>query len=279
MARGPSKRASGDKLDWYPWYVTDWQTDERARLLDAEAQGCYRALLDHQWMEGSIPADPEMIDALLPRHSKPIGSLWACLADLFESVNGDPTRLVNPKLEKIRAQQVGYIKHQRESGSRGGKASARQRVKRDAEGGKTRRSKPTSEPTSKPAQSIEGRVESREEPPNPPPRARGAAMKPFDVIWKAAYGGELFPKGSRTGGAAAKVLWSVLGSIATELSAGRDDEIVTAEAQRRFKAFCAETPKQFVNMTKFGQTHGSYRGDRAPAAEKAVTGAFAKRKR
>lgn len=106
-----------DKAPAYQWFPKDAETDEAYRLMTYEQQGIYRALLDHQWLQGSLPKDPAVIAKLLPKvHPARFLRLWVGIAPCFAE-EGD--RLVNPKLEKQRSELATYIAERRLSGSRG----------------------------------------------------------------------------------------------------------------------------------------------------------------
>lgn len=91
----------------YEWYVADALSDEIFRQMTYEQQGIYRALLDHQWIEGSIPADPDEIKTILNWPPERFLSrqhrftrLWPLIGKKFQPI---PTgRLINLKLETQR---------------------------------------------------------------------------------------------------------------------------------------------------------------------------------
>lgn len=88
---------------WYPWYVNDVLTSERVELMSLAEEGAYRRALDRAWKKGSIPADPV-------RCAKAIGKrctakIAEAVLRMFDPVPGDPTRMVNTTLEKVREEQ------------------------------------------------------------------------------------------------------------------------------------------------------------------------------
>lgn len=108
----------------YQWYVNDARSDEIFMLMSYEQQGIYRALLDHQWIEGSIPADPKDIARLLPQLSvKRFLAVWPLISTKFQSQSDH--RLVNAKLAAQRVELSQWIHEQQEKGAKGGKAKAR----------------------------------------------------------------------------------------------------------------------------------------------------------
>lgn len=77
-----------------------------------EQEGVYRRLLDHQWMEGSIPADPQVLASLLPKMSRDrFLEIWPLVSGKFRPRGSD--RLVNDRLEVQRKIRDRYIKTQK----------------------------------------------------------------------------------------------------------------------------------------------------------------------
>lgn len=103
----------------YQWYVADADGDEIFRLMTYEQQGIYRALLDRQWVEGSIPAEPRRIFALLPKMKSfdRFQKLWALISAKFQPHGDD--RLINFRLESQRRDLDAYIGTQSANGQKG----------------------------------------------------------------------------------------------------------------------------------------------------------------
>ena len=77
-----------------------------------EQEGVYRRLLDHQWMEGSIPADPQVLASLLPKMSRDrFLEIWPLVSGKFRPRGID--RLVNDRLEVQRKERDRFVKTQR----------------------------------------------------------------------------------------------------------------------------------------------------------------------
>ncbi len=111
-----------EKAPAYQWYPKDYELDEAVKLMTYEQEGIYRRLLDHQALHGSIPADPSDVAMLVPKVSRQrFLSLWPRIAGKFASVDG---RLVNQKLERVKANTAAY----KAGKVKGGKASAEARA-------------------------------------------------------------------------------------------------------------------------------------------------------
>lgn len=111
MANGRAKSPS------YPWYPRDYEFDEEVKLMSYEQEGIYRRLLDHQWFHAGIPMDPKQIALLVPKVSpRRFLVLWHGIASKFHEADG---RLVNPKLERVRAEWDTYRSTKSHAGQKG----------------------------------------------------------------------------------------------------------------------------------------------------------------
>jgi uncharacterized protein YdaU (DUF1376 family) len=121
-----SSPASHSTSPAYQWYMKDFDSDEAVKLMTYEQEGIYRRLLDHQWLHGSIPALPNQIAMLVPKVAlKRFLSIWPGISGKFTN-KGD--RLVNQKLEKVRAATAAF-KAQKAAA---GKASAAAREQQNS---------------------------------------------------------------------------------------------------------------------------------------------------
>lgn len=112
----------GDKAPAYQWYPKDYESDEAVKLMTYEQEGIYRRLLDHQALHGGIPADVQEIAILVPKvPARRFLALWPRIAGKFKLVDG---RLVNEKLEKVKASTAAF-KAARVEGGRNSAASRR----------------------------------------------------------------------------------------------------------------------------------------------------------
>jgi hypothetical protein len=113
------------KAPAYQWYPKDYDSDEAVKLMTYEQEGIYRRLLDHQALHGSIPALPAQIAMLVPKVPlRRFLTLWPDIAVKFFAVDG---RLVNKKLEAVKANTSAYQDRQ----AAAGRASAEARAQRN----------------------------------------------------------------------------------------------------------------------------------------------------
>jgi len=112
----------------FQFYPEAFLSDENVQLMDYEERGIYITLLSHCWLEGSIPADPGKIARLLKLNVTHVATGEVDLAPIlkcFMESEDDPERLINPRLDQERTKQFEW----RKKCSKGGKASARKRVR------------------------------------------------------------------------------------------------------------------------------------------------------
>lgn len=98
--------ADQQKAPAYQWFPRDFAMDEVAQLMNYEQQGMYRKLLDHQWLEGSIPADEVELAALLKVPVARFRKLWPRIARKFAPCG--PGRLQNGRLERQRTERQQF---------------------------------------------------------------------------------------------------------------------------------------------------------------------------
>lgn len=91
-----------DRLSWFPLFAADWLLDVHVQMMSLEQQGAYVRLLCLAWHNDGIPADAPAIAALLGGRA----DLWtAPLSDRWTPHSARADRLVNPRLEAVRAEQ------------------------------------------------------------------------------------------------------------------------------------------------------------------------------
>lgn len=113
-----------NKAPAYQWFPKDYDADEAVKLMTYEQEGIYHRLLDHQALNGGLPADPKAIAKLLPKISvaRFLKVIWPALAAKFPPV--EDGRLVNRKLERVKSNYASYLAQR----SIAGQASAQLRL-------------------------------------------------------------------------------------------------------------------------------------------------------
>jgi uncharacterized protein YdaU (DUF1376 family) len=103
-----------DKLPWYPLYPSDFDTDERVRGMTDEEVGFFIRLLNHCWINGSIPDDVEEIARIMGRDLEHARRLWQRVGQCFVAHPSLGGRLVNPRLEIERVESLRRTESARE---------------------------------------------------------------------------------------------------------------------------------------------------------------------
>ena len=113
-----SKSGKPGKMPAFPLYASDFLTDTR-EWTDAEV-GMYCRLLFTEWVNGSIPSNPERLKLLVTSNQEDFNRAWdETIRYKFES-NGHG-RLINRRMEKVRKEVIEFKKERSESGKKGAK--------------------------------------------------------------------------------------------------------------------------------------------------------------
>ena len=89
-----------DKLRWFAFYPQDFLTDEKVQMMTYQEVGIYCTLLCHQWIQGSIPADPSELQDLLKLDPDSALDLMPLVAKTFFAHPRQKNRLINKRLYK-----------------------------------------------------------------------------------------------------------------------------------------------------------------------------------
>jgi uncharacterized protein YdaU (DUF1376 family) len=117
------------KLPYYPQYPKDYLTDENVAVMSLEEEGAYRRLMDHCWIEGSIPDDLARLARLCRTSPDHMEAIWPAIRPCFTPV-GDG-RLDHPRLAIERRKAARKSRALSEAGARGAeKVWSRKPVKR-----------------------------------------------------------------------------------------------------------------------------------------------------
>jgi uncharacterized phage protein (TIGR02220 family) len=106
-----------NKSPAFQFYPGDFLSDENVICMSFEERGIYITLLSNCWIQGSIPADHNKLEKLLPGINDP--SSLNNVLERFNEMPGNPDRLINNRLEKEREKQDNFRDSKSESGKRG----------------------------------------------------------------------------------------------------------------------------------------------------------------
>lgn len=140
--------------------------------------GIYIRLLCYAWLDKGLPTDHDEL-ATMARESRPVfEKAWRRVGRCFVMVDG---RLVQPRLERVRAEQDEYRARMADRSRRG--VEARQRLR-------TERGQPQVQPTVKPV--VEPNADLKLTPPPPPPNT-SSLREAAGTAEKARYEKPPFP--------------------------------------------------------------------------------------
>jgi len=104
----------------FPFYGSDFFESESVKMMTWEERGIYLALLWHAWVHGSIPADLELVRRIVGLNQEEMREKWKIIGRCW--VQGEPGRLVNRRLEDVRAARARYRERRSAAGKAGNNA-------------------------------------------------------------------------------------------------------------------------------------------------------------
>lgn len=110
------------KLPWFPFWPSDFLSDENVLVMSNEEVGIYVKLLCHQWKEGSIPKDGKAMAKLSGCDTDAMTTAWQAVGKCFAELSGNPGRLANIRMEAEREKQQNKRKARQDAGLRGAAA-------------------------------------------------------------------------------------------------------------------------------------------------------------
>lgn len=114
------------RLPWLPLLVDDWLTSPTVLAMTAAERGMYVHLLAHQWHDGKLPADPELLTVL----SGGSPEEWAASnAKIMRNFSLRKGWYQNRKLATLRKSAI----HFSHTGKKGGQANASRFKEKDSE--------------------------------------------------------------------------------------------------------------------------------------------------
>lgn len=93
--------------------------------MTVEQRGLFRELIDHQWIDGSLPADEMQLQRLASATPAEFSRSWPAVKHQFVRRGN---RLLNNRLERVRKEQLAKV----EQRSAAGKTAAAKRWNKDA---------------------------------------------------------------------------------------------------------------------------------------------------
>lgn len=116
MTTPAAKRTTSPAFQFYP---KEFLSSSKVIAMSMTERGVYITLLSLQWLDGSLPIDLGALSRLVGVPQKQFLRMWPHNLERCFVVKGG--RYVNPRLERVRIEQVEYRKRQAEHGAKGGR--------------------------------------------------------------------------------------------------------------------------------------------------------------
>jgi uncharacterized protein YdaU (DUF1376 family) len=113
---------SAGKAPAFMFYASDFAHDQNVELMDVSEVGAYVRLMCSAWTEGSIPSDLKQIARIAKVSPARMIKLWPAIEICWQPLEGDETRLVQKRMERVRAEQQAYREQKVIAGKAGAKA-------------------------------------------------------------------------------------------------------------------------------------------------------------
>lgn len=126
VKRNRSKREAKER-DGYYWDVIDYRKSRKVRLMNHEARGVYRDILDEIWLHGPIPNDVDKIAVLINTPPDVVLRVWHQIHDCLVPTKHDPDLFTSERIEIERKRRDDYRKQKIEAGHNGGVKSGETR--------------------------------------------------------------------------------------------------------------------------------------------------------
>lgn len=99
-------------LPYYPMYVNDFDEDPDVMDMNLAEVGLYLLCMNESWKRGSIPAEIEKIAIRIRRPVGDVHDAWPGIAQCWVPLNGDTSKLVNPRqeLERNKAETISGVR-------------------------------------------------------------------------------------------------------------------------------------------------------------------------
>lgn len=96
------------KAPAFQFYPAEYLADAKVKLMDFRQKGIYMDLLCHCWLEGSIPAEPELLARMLGIDAVAFKDDWKWIEPCFKVSKKDNTKMIHPRLETEREKQKNF---------------------------------------------------------------------------------------------------------------------------------------------------------------------------
>jgi hypothetical protein len=127
--------ARGDDGHTFLFHIESWRGSKAVQRMSFAEKGMYLEMMLEQWLQQTLPDDAEAVaDAIANSEAQiqEVIAAWPGLRRKFVTVERQPGRIVNLKMEDVRRERRKWKRGKQHAGKEGGKARARnQQAKRD----------------------------------------------------------------------------------------------------------------------------------------------------
>ena len=107
-----------NKSPAFQFYPKDYLSDINVQIMSLSERGAYMSLLCHEWLEGGLPNDDDMLSILSGLGKEWFGKSGEKIKKCFTIKSGN---FINPRLEKERKNQKDRRKKRSDAGKKGNK--------------------------------------------------------------------------------------------------------------------------------------------------------------
>jgi uncharacterized protein YdaU (DUF1376 family) len=107
-------------LPYYTLYPSDFDTDERVRLMEDDELGLYIRCMNHAWVNDGLPEDPDLIRRAFRDSVEAFSRKWVRVSECFPIATDGRRRNSRQEIERQRAQEK--VENAKERGKKGAKA-------------------------------------------------------------------------------------------------------------------------------------------------------------
>lgn len=112
----------------YQWFIKDARSERVFQRMSFSERGVYRDMLDQQWEDYTLPDSPEEVAEMIattPAQVAEVHAAWPVVRRKFVSIDDQPGRIKNLRLEKCRKEYRAFIRAKKKAGKARAEAAQR----------------------------------------------------------------------------------------------------------------------------------------------------------
>lgn len=110
----------------FQFYVKEWRSSRAVQRMSMSARGVYLEMLLEQWEKETLPDNAEEVAEIIATTDAQMAEVvgaWSAVRRKFVTIEAQPGRIQNVRLEKVREARLRFIEQNRENGRKGGIAA------------------------------------------------------------------------------------------------------------------------------------------------------------